>query len=113
MPFGYLEFSRTIRGKPCPHARAAAAAAAGRGAGAEPSSGSGSLPGPVLFELGLTGMGYHGLYRIQTRINAMAVSKPSRTVGRLLSEMNGCNGSDRTVATVRLGTDHFTPPGAL
>ena len=39
MPFGYLEFSRAIRGKPCPHAGAPAAAAsggrpAGTGAGA-------------------------------------------------------------------------------
>ena len=55
MPFGYLEFSCAIRGKPCPHARAAA------GAG----SGSGSLPGPVLFEPGITGMGYRGSYPLR------------------------------------------------
>jgi len=54
VPFGYLEFSRAIRGKSRPRARAAA----GPGSG----SGSGSLPGPVLFEPGLTGMGYRETY---------------------------------------------------
>ena len=55
MPFGYLEFSRAIRGKPCPHVRARVAGCGGRPAGAASGSGSGSLPGPVLFEPGLTG----------------------------------------------------------
>ena len=52
VPLGYLEFSRAIRGKPCPHMRTPA------GAGAERGLGSGSLPGPVLLEPGLIGMGY-------------------------------------------------------
>ena len=75
MPFGYLEFSRAIGRKPCPHMRTRspplAAAAGGRpvqvpgsgsgsgsGPGPGPGLGSGSLPGLVLFEPGLTGMGY-------------------------------------------------------
>ena len=63
-----------------------AAAGAGRG------SGSGSLPGLVLFESGLTGMGYakHTRSAIQIRI------APVATVGS-----NHCNGSDRAVATFR------------
>ena len=53
MPFGYLEFSCAIRGKPCPRRRSWA------------GSGSGSLPGPVLFEPGLTGMGYRRSYPLR------------------------------------------------
>ena len=119
MPFGYLEFSRAIRGKSWPHVRARRRwRQQPAGAGAGPGSGSGSLPGPVLFEPGLTGMGYRGSYPLRhpdpnRPPSAMAVSKPLRTVGRLLSETNRCNGSDRTVATVRLDSDHYTPPGAL
>ena len=65
MPFGYLEFSRAIRGEPYPHMRVR------RGRPVlVPNSGSGSLPGPVLFESGLTGMGYaehaRSAIRIQT-----------------------------------------------
>ena len=54
MPFGYLEFLHAIKGNH-DHTRA------GAGAGAR-SSGldSGSLPDPVLFEPGLTGIGYSG-----------------------------------------------------
>ena len=59
VPFWYLEFSRAIRRKLCPRARAAAGA--GRPA---LGSGSGSLPGQVLFEPGLTGMGYSGSYSL-------------------------------------------------
>ena len=71
MPFGYLEFSRAIGRIPCPHMRThapALAAAAGR-PGSSPGpglgSGSGSLPGPVLFETGLTGMDYRGSYLLR------------------------------------------------
>ena len=96
MPFGCLEFSRAIRGN---HART--------------RSGSGSLPGPVLFEPGLTGMGYPLRHPDPNRISETADRKPPRTVGRFLSETNHCNGSDRTVATVRSGSDDFIPPGAL
>ena len=52
VPFGYLEFSRAIGRKPCPHMRTSAPPAP------VPVPGSGSLPGLVLFEPGLTGMGY-------------------------------------------------------
>ena len=57
VPFGYLEFSHTIGRKSCPHMRAAVAAAASQpvpGSGSGPGLDSGSLPGLVLFELGLT-----------------------------------------------------------
>ena len=59
VPFGYLEFSRAFGRKPCPHMRARAAGG-GRpvpGPGPGLGLGSGSLPGSVLFEPGLTGMG--------------------------------------------------------
>ena len=88
MPFGYLEFSRAIGRKPCPRAPALV-------------SGQIRIPGPVLFEPGLTGMsnGYQ-----PTAVDSWAVAAV---------ETNRYNGSDRTVATVRLGSDPFTPPGAL
>ena len=55
------------------HARAAAGGGGGGGrpvpgSGSGPSSGSGSLPGPVLFEPGLTGMGYADHTRSAIRI---------------------------------------------
>ena len=85
--------------------------------GSGSSSGSGSLPGPVLFEPDLTGMGYSGSYPLRhpdpNRLSATADRKPPRTVRRFLSETNRCNGSDRTVATIRSGSDGFTPPRAL
>ena len=74
MPFGYLEFSRAIGREPCPHMRTRAAAGGGGrpapalGSGSGPSLGSGSLPGLVLFESGLTGMGYAKHTRSDIRI---------------------------------------------
>ena len=62
MPFGYLEFSRAIGREPCPIMRARAAA--GGGGGGRPVPVPGSLPGLVLFESGLKGM---GRYPNQTR----------------------------------------------
>ena len=101
MPFGYLEFSRAIGRKPCARGR--------------PGSGSGSLPGPVLFERGLTSMGYakhtHSAIRIRTAPPAAVGPVGWPTVAVVGS--NRCNGSDRTVATVWLGSDQNTPPGAL
>jgi len=101
VPFGYLEFSRAIRGN---HAHTCARRCwRWQPAGAGP--GSGSLPSPILFEQGLTGMGYSetcSAIRIQN--TATADRKPPRTVTtveRFLSEMNRCNSSDQTVATVR------------
>ena len=60
MPFGYLEFSRAIGRELCPHMHARAAAGCGGGsrpAGTGAGPGPGSLPGLVLFESDLTGMG--------------------------------------------------------
>ena len=80
-----------------------------------PVPGSGSLPGPVLFEPGLTGMGYaehtHSAIRIRTALRCQPTAADSWAVAAV--EMNRCNGSDRTVATVRWGLDQITPPGAL
>ena len=82
MPFGYLEFSRAIGREPCPIMRARAAAGGGGGGRPAPAPvpgpgrarvlvlvlvlglGLGSLPGLVLFESGLKGM---GRYPNQTR----------------------------------------------
>ena len=50
VPFVYLEFSRRLGGNHAPARAPPPLAAAG--------SGSGSLPGPVLFESGLTDLGY-------------------------------------------------------
>ena len=57
VPFRYLEFSRAIWGN---HTRT--------GAGPGPGTGTGVLPGPVLFEPGLTGMGYADHTRSAIRI---------------------------------------------
>ena len=66
MPFGYLEFLCAIGRKPCPHMRArAAAGGAGAGPGSGLALGSGSLPGPVLFEPGLMGIGYSGSHPLR------------------------------------------------
>ena len=64
--------------------------------------GLGSLLGLVLFEPGLTGMGYAEHTRSTIRIRTApptAVCKPSRQLGGWTVEMNRFNGSDRTVAT--------------
>ena len=55
VPFGYLEFSRAIRGKPCP--RASPLAAAGRAWA--------RVRVRVLFEPGLTGIDYHKSYPLR------------------------------------------------
>ena len=65
MPFRYLEFSRAIEREPCPHMRAPALVP---GSGSGPGPGPGSLPGLVLFELGLMGMGYAEHTRSAIRI---------------------------------------------
>ena len=85
------------------HARAPPAGGAGAGPGSGLGSGSGSLPGLVLFESGLTGMGCEHT-RSATRarpaplrIQTAPVGQPTiATVGS-----NRCNGSDRTVTTFR------------
>ena len=108
------------------YARTCAHAAAGAGrpasAGAGPGSGSGlgagsdSLAGLVLFEPGLTGMGYAEYTRSAIRIrtaprNGCQPTAPGSWAVAAV-ETNCCNGSVRTVATVRLGST-FAPPGAL
>ena len=116
VPFGYLEFSRAIGREPCPIMCARTAAGGGGGGRPVPGRararardsgpGSGSLPGLVLFEPGLTGMGYaeHTRSAIWIRTaRPTAVCKPSRQLGGwtvAAVEPNRCNGSDRTVATV-------------
>ena len=70
-------------------ARAAFGGSGGRLAGARPGSGSGpsSLPGLVLFEPGLTGMGYRGSYPLRH-------PDPNRPAQRLSAncreELGGC-----------------------
>ena len=75
VPFGYLEFSRAIGRIPCPHMRThapplavAASAGARPGSGPGPGLGAGALPVPVLFDPGLTGMGYADPTRSAIRI---------------------------------------------
>ena len=120
-PLGTWSFrARLVETIPA-HARAPplAAAAAGGGAGAGPGSGAGagSLPGPVLFEPGLTGMGYaeHARFAIRIRTAQRNGCQPTAADSWAVAavETNRCNGPDRSVATVRLDSDPFTPPGAL
>ena len=117
MPFGYLEFSRAIERDLCPPAHVCmracapplAAAAAGAGPGSGPGSGSGSglglgsLPGLVLFESGLKGMGRSATRtRPAPRPDPLSGSKApvGQPTGATVGS-NRCNGSDRTVATFR------------
>ena len=95
VPFGYLEFSRAIRGK---HFAGRSRA----GFGLPTRSGS--------FWNG------NGVQRIapalpsrSDRNSATADRKPPRTVERFLSETNRCNGSDRTIVTVQ--TEPLQPFG--
>ena len=125
VPFGYLEFSRAIGRKPCPHARFAGGAGWPAGAGASAGSGSGPglglvrVPYPVRFNAipGLTGVGYaehtRSAIRIRTapRNGYQPTAADSWAVAAV--ETNSCNGQDRTVATARLDSDQNTPPGAL
>ena len=109
-PLGTWIFRARLGGN---HTRTCVRAAAG----GRPGSGSGSLPGPVLFEPGLTGMGYaehaRSAIRIRTaqRNGCQPTAADSWAVAAI--ETNRYNGSDQTVVTVRLGLDPFTPPGAL
>ena len=94
---------------------------AGAGAGPGAGSGLGSLPGLVLFEPGVAGMGYsaartkpaplrypirssppaNGCLRTDPNRPPTAVGKPSvRLGGWTVVQLNGCDGSVRTVATV-------------
>ena len=88
--------------------QAGADSGSGSGPGLGLGLGSGSLPGLVLFEPGLTGMGYADIPA------PLSGSEPPR---QRLSV--NCRGSwavgrlKRTVATVRLDSDQNTPPRAL
>ena len=110
VPFGYFEFSRAIGKKPCPQVRTRAPPPS-----VTPVPDSGSLPGPVLFELGLMGMGYAEHTRSAIRIRTAPRCQPTAADNWAVAavETNRCNGSDRTVATVLLGSDQITPPGPL
>ena len=93
MPFGYLEFSRAIWGKPYP-------LAGRRRCRVRVGSGSGSLPDPVLFEPGLTVMGYRGSYPLRhPDLNCPA----QRQSANRHEQLCGCCGCclKRTVATVQ------------
>ena len=82
------------------HVHAHAAAGGGGWPGPGLGLGSGSLPGPVLFEPGLTSMGHVDHTRSASGSeppSATAVCKPSRQLGGwtvAVVEMNRCNGSD-------------------
>ena len=103
------------------HARSLPLSAAGAGVGLGLGSGSGfgagALPGLVLFEPGLTGMGYaeHTRSAIRIRIAPCNGCQPTAADSWVVAavETNRYNGSDRTVTTVRLDSDQNTPPGAL
>ena len=119
------------------HARApplAAAEAAGAGAwpGSGPGlglgSGSGSLPGLVLCELGLTGMGYAEHTRSAIRIRTAPPTDPLRYPDPNRSAngcrgswtANGCGGWVEPLQRFRpnrcnysLDSDQLAPPGAL
>ena len=114
----------------CRHARApplAAAAGLGLGLGFGLGSGLslGSLPGLVLFESGLKGMGRtrSDPLRIQTARPPTGVCERIRTARQRLSEnrlcgwtvvrfgqLNGCDSSVRTVATVEFLADENALP---
>ena len=96
VPFGYLEFSRAIREKPCPRAPPAVWR---RSRSLSPGSGSDSLPGLVLFEPGLTGMGYSG---------SRPLHYPDLRNGW---QETAANRLERSVATVQ--TDPLQPFGRL
>ena len=107
------------------HARATAGGSGGRpapvpGSGPGLGSGSGSLPGLVLFESGLTGM---GCKHTRTRPAPLRI----QTARQRLSENRLCGWAvgrlrrlNRTVATIQteplqllMGSDLSAPPGAL
>ena len=78
---------------------------AGRGRG--PGSGSGSLPSPVLFEPGLTGMGYSDRTRSAIRIRTDSAQRMTEN----RHEQLGSFCLKRTVATVQ--TDSLQPFGRV
>ena len=100
VPFEYLEFSRAIRGKPCARRRWRRR---WRPA-VRPGPGRGALPDPVLFEPGLTGMGYADPTRSAIRFRTAPRNgcQPTAADGWEVAavETSRCNGSDRAVATV-------------
>ena len=99
VPFGYLEFSRAIRGETMPiRAPEAAAGRCRSRAGSGSGLGSGSLPGSVLFEPDLTGMDYRGSYPLRhpdPNCPAQLLSANRR------EQLGGCY-LKRTVATVQI-----------
>ena len=111
-----------------PPLAAAAAAGSGSGSGSGLGLGSGSLPGLVLFELGLTGMGYvkhtRSAIRIRTAppIDPLRYLDPNRSANSCRGSWtaNGCDGWVEPLQRFRpnrcnysLGSDLLAPPGAL
>ena len=92
VPFGYLEFSRAIRGKPY-HTRAPAAAA-----DRFQSWSRARVPYPVRFFLNRISQIWVTADRTRSAIGIRTDSAQrlteNRRVGRFLSETNRCNGSD-------------------
>ena len=90
--------------------RARASAGVGAGPGSGPGSGSGSLPGLVLFESGLAGMGCSATrtrpapLRYPNRLLANGSEPPANGCLKTVWAVgpNGCDGSVRTVATVEI-----------
>ena len=108
--------------------RARAAAGVGSGAGPGSGSGSGSLPGLILFELGLMGMGYTEHTRsaiwIRTALptDPLCCPDPNRSANGCRGSWtaNGCSGWVEPLQRFRpnrcnysLGSDLLAPPGAL
>jgi len=114
VPFGYLEFSRAIREKPYPHMQTAAS---GGGRLASAWFGFPTRSGSHGYELcGACPLRHPDPNRPAQWLSIAADSwagllRLKRTVGQRLTNCWG-NGSNRTVATVRLGSDPFTPPRA-
>jgi len=101
--FGYLRFSRAIRGKPCPHAHARTRRSqTGLGLGFPTRSSS--------FWTGSHGYGLPAPPSGSEPNQLNGWQKTAANSWAFLSETNRCNGSDWTIATVQSGSDGFTPP---
>ena len=112
VPFGYLEFSHAIGRIPCPHMRthAPSLAAAGRRRRRRGARARVWVRYPVRFFLNRVSRVWvtrilpaplSGSYRTAPRNGCQPTAADGWAVAAV--EMNHCNGSDRTVATVRFG----------
>ena len=99
----------------CVRARAAAGAGPGSGSGLglSLSSGSGSLPGLLLFESGLTGMGCKHTRIRPAPLRIQTARQRTRSTSVATVGSNHCNGSVSNRCNLSLGSDPLAPPGAL